>query len=187
LWGVEKSSVMLMSVMMLFGLGGIAEVIGLGIVIGAIMAGVVMQPAFGNLGVQGKALMESIRTFSYNFWGILFFLWIGLSVETGAILEYPLLVTGLFVAAVAGKLGGILLPVPMGRLRFKEALLIGIGLNARPTTEIIVAKLLLDARLIDEKIFTALVAVSSLSTIMIPLLFASLAKFWGDSLREEAG
>jgi Ca2+-transporting ATPase len=185
-WGEDKANLMLLTVVVLFGLGGIAEMIGLGVVIGAIMAGIVMQPAFGLLSTQGDLLRETIRTFSYSFWGILFFLWIGMSVDVGGIVHYPLLATGLFAAAVLGKIVGIFLLVPMGRLKPKEALLVGIGLNARLTTEIIVAKLLLDAHLIDEKIFTALVAVSSLSTIMIPLLFAALAKLWGDSLKKEA-
>jgi len=174
------------TVVVLFGLSGIAELIGLGSVIGAIMSGIVMQPAFKMIGRDGTTLLESIHTFSYSFWGILFFLWIGMSVDVGGIIHYPLLVVGLFAAAVLGKLGGIFLLVPMGKLKSREALLVGIGLNARLTTEIIVAKLLLDAHLIDEKVFTALVAVSSLSTVMIPLLFATFAKLWGKSLAKEA-
>jgi len=184
--GGDKASLMLMTVIVLFGLSGIAEWIGLGSVIGAIMSGIVMQPAFKMMGRDGTSLLESIHTYSYSFWGILFFLWIGMSVDIGGVLHYPLLVLGLFAAAVLGKLGGIFLLVPMGKLKSKEALLVGIGLNARLTTEIIVAKLLLDAHLIDEKVFTALVAVSSLSTVMIPLLFATFAKLWGESLAKEA-
>lgn len=184
--GADKASLMMMTVIVLFSLSGIAEWIGLGSVIGAIMSGIVMQPAFKMMGKEGTSLLESIHTYSYSFWGILFFLWIGISVDIGGIIHYPLLVLGLFAAAVLGKLGGIFLLVPMGKLKSKEALLVGIGLNARLTTEIIVAKLLLDAHLIDEKIFTALVAVSSLSTVMIPLLFATFAKLWGESLEKEA-
>ena len=184
--GADKASLMMMTVIVLFGLSGIAEWIGLGSVIGAIMSGIVMQPAFKMMRRDGASLLESIHTYSYSFWGILFFLWIGMSVDIGGIIHYPLLVLGLFAAAVLGKLGGIFLLVPMGKLKSKEALLVGIGLNARLTTEIIVAKLLLDAHLIDEKVFTALVAVSSLSTVMIPLLFAAFAKLWGESLAKEA-
>jgi len=77
--------------------------------------------------------------------------------------------------------------VPMHKLSVKEAWTIGIGLNARLTTEIIVAKLLLDARLIDLHLFTALVAASSVSTVVVPLLFTLLVRKWGDQLRQPIG
>jgi len=58
----------------------------------------------------------------------------------------------------------------------------GFGINARLTTEIIVAKLLLDAKLIDTDLFTALVAESSLSTVSVPILFTLLVRKWREQL-----
>ena len=46
--------------------------------------------------------------------------------------------------------------VPMKKLTVREAWIVGIGLDARLTTEIIVAQLLFNARLIDVRLFTAL-------------------------------
>ena len=42
--------------------------------------------------------------------------------------------------------------LPMKKINFKEALIIGIGLNARLATEIIVAQLLYGANIIDLKL-----------------------------------
>ena len=77
--------------------------------------------------------------------------------------------------------------VPMKKLSVREAWIIGIGLNARLTTEIIVAKLLLDAKLIDIHLFTALIAASSLSTVIVPLIFTLLMRRWGDQLLHPSG
>jgi len=97
-------------------------------------------------------------------------------------LEQPELAILLFLAAFVGKLLGILLMVPMQKLTRREAWIIGVGLNARLTTEIIVAKLLLDAHLIDVQLFTALVAASSLSTVVVPLAFAFMVNRLGQKL-----
>ena len=51
------------------------------------------------------------------------------------------------------------------------------------TTEIIVAKLLLDSQLISLELFTALVAASSLSTLIVPLLFSLLVSRWREGSR----
>ena len=49
------------------------------------------------------------------------------------------------------------------------------------------AHLLLDAKLIDTHLFTALIAASSFSTIIVPLLFALLVRRWGEQLRTSKG
>jgi Ca2+-transporting ATPase len=54
------------------------------------------------------------------------------------------------------------------------------------TTEIIVAKLLLDAQLIDLHLFTALVAAASFTAITVPLAFTLLVRKWGEQLRDMA-
>jgi len=48
------------------------------------------------------------------------------------------------------------------------------------------AQLLLTAVLIDIHLFTALIAASSVSTIVVPLLFALMIRQWGDTLRQPA-
>jgi Ca2+-transporting ATPase len=73
-----------------------------------------------------------------------------------------------------------MLMVPMKKMGLKEAVIVGVGLDARLTTEIIVAQLLYSAAIIDQKLFTALVAASSFTAITVPLLFSLLIRFWGE-------
>jgi Ca2+-transporting ATPase len=176
-------NLMLLSMVMLFGFGGYCEYNELGMVVGAITAGVVLRPAFDGMGAVGEETTRAVRTVTYGFFGLVFFFWVGLSIDLGAILRGPMLAILLFLAAFVGKLVGVLLMVPMKKLTSLEAWTIGIGLNARLTTEIIVARLLLTAGLIDETLFTALVAASSVSTVTVPLLFAFIVRRWGDRLR----
>jgi len=88
----------------------------------------------------------------------------------------------LYLAGTIGKLLGVFLMVPMGKIKGREAWIIGVGLDARLTTEIIVATMLLDAGLIDQYLFTALVSAASFTALSVPLLFTLLVRQWGSDL-----
>jgi len=173
------STLMVFSLIILFGFGGLGEYVELGMVVGAIMAGVIMRPFFALEEQKGEMLSRTTQTLSYGFFGVLFFFWVGFNVDMAGFLEEPFLAIVLFLAGTFGKLFGVLLMVPMRKMALKEALIVGVGLNARLTTEIIVAQLLFSAGIIDMKLFTALVAASSFTAITVPLLFALLIRFWG--------
>ncbi len=178
-------NLLLLSTLILFGLGGLSEYSGLGIVVGAIAAGVVTRPVFNTLGMTGEQTTQAVRIMTYGFLGPVFFFWVGLSVDLGGMLHEPELAILLFLAAFVGKLLGVFIMVPMKKLTWLEGWTVGIGLNARLTTEIIVAKLLLDAKLIDVRLFTALVAASSLSTLLVPLIFTALVRRLGPELEKK--
>lgn len=177
-------NLLLLSMVVLFGFGGFSQYVELGMVVGAITAGVLMRPAFNGMGRVGEQVTQVIQSVSYGFLGLMFFFWVGLNADLEGMTREPSLAVCLFLAAFLGKLAGVFIMVPMKRLTVREAWTIGIGLNARLTTEIIVAQLLLASGLIDIHMFTALIAASSFSTIVVPLLFALMVRQWGDQLRE---
>ena len=179
------SALMILSLVVLFGFGGFGEYVELGMVVGAIIAGVIMRPLFQEEEQKGEMLTKETQTLSYGFFGIIFFFWVGFTADIGGFLEEPLLAIILFLAGTLGKLLGVFIMLPMKKINFKEALIIGTGLNARLTTEIIVAQLLYGANIIDLKLFTALVAASAFSTIIVPLLFSLMIRFWGDEIYNE--
>ena len=183
---IKVSNLVMLMILVLFLFGGFAEYADLGLVVGAIVAGILMRPVFDAAGAAGEGADRATRAVAYGFFGVIFFLWVGMSVDLEGMLKAPELAILLFLAAFVGKLLGIFLMVPMKKLTVKEAWTVGIGLNARLTTEIIVAKLLLDAKLIDIQLFTALVAASSVSTIVVPLLFSVLVARWRKDLMRSA-
>ena len=176
------SALMIFSLIILFGFGGFGEYVELGMVVGAIVAGVIMRPLFEKEEKKGELLSTQTQTLSYGFFGVIFFFWVGFNADIAGFLQEPLLAIVLFLAGTAGKLLGVFLMVPMKKITYKEAVIIGTGLNARLTTEIIVAQLLYTAAIIDLKLFTALVAASAFSTIIVPLVFSFMIRFWGDEV-----
>jgi len=181
----DLSSLMLFALIILFGFGGLGEYVGIGMVAGAIFAGIIMRPFFESNEEKGELLSRTTQTLSYGFFGVLFFFWVGFNADMEGFFNEPLLAIVLYLAGTVGKLIGVLLMVPMKKLTFREAIIIGVGLDARLTTEIIVAQLLFSASIIDIKLFTALVAASSFTAITVPLLFTLLIRFWGHTAYEK--
>ncbi|MCD6319531.1 MAG: cation:proton antiporter, partial [Candidatus Desulfofervidaceae bacterium] len=119
---------------------------------------------------------------AYGFLGPIFFFWVGYTTDLTTIFRFPLLTLALFLAAFLGKMLGVYLLSFNQTLTRKEAIAVGIGLNARLTTELIVAQLLFAAHLIDKVLFTALVAASAFSTISVPLLISFILDKWKEDL-----
>lgn len=173
------NALMLFSLIILFGFGGFGEYVELGMVVGAITAGVILRPLFETEERRGELLSSTTQTLSYGFFGVLFFFWVGFNADMEGFFEEPLLAVILYLVGTLGKLLGVMLMVPMKKMNLKEAVIVGVGLDARLTTEIIVAQLLYSASLIDQMLFTALVAASSFTAITVPLVFSQLIRIWG--------
>jgi Ca2+-transporting ATPase len=179
----RASNLMLLSMVVLFTFGGLSEYIKLGMVVGAITAGVLIRPTLNKLGKLGDQSIQSIKSVSYGFLGLIFFYWVGLNTDILQIFKAPALAIFLYLAGTLGKLAGVFLMVPLGKINVREAWVVGVGLDARLTTEIIVAKILLDAGLIDQYLFTALVSAASFTAVSVPLLFTLMLRQWGTTLR----
>ena len=78
----------------------------------------------------------------------------------------PWLVLIVLFLAVVCKLAGASLGAYMGGLSKRESIAVGFGLNARGAMEIILGTLALNAGLIDEKMFVALVVMALVTSLM---------------------
>ena len=165
---------LLLSIIVLLGFGGFSTHADLGFVLGAIIAGCVMHPTIKKMGETGKQTTFIIKQISYGFFGLLFFFWVGLNIDMKSLINAPMLALVIYLAGTIGKFIGTFAMVPFGKFNLMEATIIGTGLNARFTTEIIVAKLLFDSKLISSHLFTSLVAASSLSTLTVPIVLTLL-------------
>jgi Kef-type K+ transport system membrane component KefB len=177
-------NVVIFSVAILFLFSGVAEYSELGLVIGALLAGMALKPWFVSLEDVGVQVMHAFQLIAYGFFGMFFFYQVGLMVEPEGIFLHPFLVIGLFLAGTLGKLLSALLMVPEKSLTLKEAITVGVGLDVHMTTELIIAQMLLSAGVINATLYTVLIAVSSLSMISVPVLLSILLRLWGPILKE---
>lgn len=137
------------------------EYIGLHAILGAFIMGI----AFGDSVHLHEKAREIIHQFVMNVFAPLFFVSLGLKVNFIQNFDLTLVCIVLFLAVVC-KLVGASLGAWMGGLKGRDAIAVGFGLNARGAMEIILGTLALNAGLIDERMFVALVIMALVTSIM---------------------
>jgi Kef-type K+ transport system membrane component KefB len=136
------------------------EYIGIHAIFGAFIVGI----ALGDSIHMSSKTKEIIHDFVSNIFAPLFFVSIGLKVNFVANFDLQLVLFILFLAFL-GKTFGCTLGSYIGGFKFNEALAIGFGMNARGAMEIILATLALQAGMIDQKMFVALVIMAIVTSI----------------------
>jgi Kef-type K+ transport system membrane component KefB len=137
------------------------EKIGLHAILGAFIMGL----SFGDSVHLHEKAREIIHQFVTNVFAPLFFVSLGLKVDFISNFDLQLVLIVLVIAVFCKSLGASL-GAYWGGLTKRESLAVGFGLNARGAMEIILGTLALNAGLINEKMFVALV-VMALVTSMI--------------------
>jgi Kef-type K+ transport system membrane component KefB len=145
------------------------EIIGIHALFGAFLAGIVM-PAGGGF---RKKLVLRVEHFSSVLLLPLFFAFIGLRTQIG-LLNSPwdwLICLVIISVATVGKLGGTSLVSRMMKMSWRESLKLGALMNTRGLMELIVLNIGYDLGILSLPIFTMLVLMAIVTTVMtVPLL-----------------
>lgn len=154
----------------------ITEAAGIHAIFGAFMIGVVV----GDSSHLKEETREIIHQFVTNIFAPLFFISIGLKVDFVANFN-PLLVSIVLVLAIFGKVIGSGLGAKLGGMSNPEAMTIGFGMNSRGAMEIILGLLALQAGIINEEVFVALVVMALVTSLvsapMMGIFLAKMKKF----------
>lgn len=130
----------------------LTEWIGIHAIFGAFLVGVAMGDS-SHLRAHTRSVLEGFISFIF---APLFFASIGLRVNF--IEKFDILVVvAVLVIACVGKIGGCVLGARWSGLERRESWAIGFGMNARGAMEIILGLLALQAGIIRERLFVALV------------------------------
>jgi Kef-type K+ transport system membrane component KefB/mannitol/fructose-specific phosphotransferase system IIA component (Ntr-type) len=136
------------------------EWIGVHAIFGAFMCGV----AVGDSPHMRQRTRTTIEQFVSFIFAPIFFASIGLRVNFIANFDLTLVVAVLIIATV-GKVIGCSLGAMWCGLPNREALAVGVGMNARGAMEIILGLLALQRGLIDERVFVALVVMALVTSL----------------------
>lgn len=161
---------LLMSVMAL-----ITHAIGVHTVLGAFVAGILV----GESPILTRQIEERLRGLISSFFMPVFFGLAGLSADLSVLRDPNLLMlTGLLVViASVGKFGGAFVGGTLGGLNTRESLALASGMNARGSTEVIIATIGLSIGVLSQNLFTMIVTMAIVTTMaMPPMLRAALAK-----------
>ncbi len=140
-------------------LGGVAAITG------AYLAGVLFQ------GTGHRELIEDrIRPFAYAFFVPVFLVGIGLEADVGETVGDPAFVGLVTVLAVVSKLAGVLAGGMAAGFGFTPSLRFGVGMISRGEIAMIIAILGLERGIIDERVFSAMVIMTLVTTVVTPVL-----------------
>ena len=163
-----------------FIMGFLAEMVGLHLIIGAFLAGQFVRKEVVEPELYQK-LHDRFFNIIYGFLGPIFFVSLSFHVSLALPSQDWGFLAAIVGVAVLGKVVGCGLPVLLLRGDWREALVIGLGMNGRGAVELIVAKAVLllsftltqqgviQEPLLTQSQFTILIFMAFITTLMAPI------------------
>jgi Kef-type K+ transport system membrane component KefB/nucleotide-binding universal stress UspA family protein len=144
----------------------ITYLIGVHTVLGAFVAGVLI----GESPILTRHIDEQLRGLITAFFAPVFFGIAGLTADL-TILADPkiaMFTAGLVLVASIGKFAGAFIGAELGGLTRREGFALACGMNARGSTEVIIATVGLSMGALNQDLFTMIVAMAVLTTMAMP-------------------
>ncbi|MCP5411903.1 MAG: cation:proton antiporter [Alphaproteobacteria bacterium] len=164
---------MILAIMGLFALA--THLLGVRDVLGAFMAGVLI----GESPILTSHIEQQLRGMIAAFFMPVFFGLSGLSADLTILTstQIALLTAGLIAIASIGKFSGAFAGAVLGRLTWREGIALGCAMNARGSTEVIVASIGLSMGALTGDMYTMIVTMALVTTMaMPPMLRAALLR-----------
>lgn len=153
----------------------ITHAIGVHTILGAFVAGILV----GQSPILTKHIDGQLRGLIVALFMPIFFGLAGQHTDLAALANPSMLLLslGMIVIASAGKFAGAFIGGRLGDLTMRESLALACGMNARGSTEVIVATLGLSMGVLNEALFTSIVVMAIITTMaMPPMLRWALAR-----------
>jgi Kef-type K+ transport system membrane component KefB len=174
----EKSEAAEFMTMIIMGLSiaSISDFLGLGTILGALIAGVMIQLSIRDRREEHK-MINDLKIASLGMIVPFFFLSVGLQFDIASLIfnKNFLLLFSVLIIAMLGKMLGSLLAKPFTDLSFRQLYLIGWGMNSRGAIELVIASVALPLLVAEcgvdcaTNIFSVIVAMAILTTVVFPL------------------
>ena len=146
----------------------VTNFIGVHTVLGAFAAGIMI----GQSPILTKHIEEQLRGLIVALFMPVFFGMAGIAIDLKVLSDPHLLGLALLLIGIAsiGKLGGCYLGSRLARLNHPEALAVGFAMNARGSTEVILATIGLTIGVLNQQLFTVIVLMAVVTTVCMPPL-----------------
>ena len=160
-------SVFIFTIMVAFLYAMGAEFVGLSAIVGSFLAGA----SFAGVKLtRGKAFREGAEHLQIIFASI-FFVSLGVIMDLHAVkLSLLWFILALTAIAILTKIIGCGIPALFQRMGIRDSLVVGVGMVPRGEVAMIVALIGFSQNLIDQSVYTALILMSLLTTIIPPLI-----------------
>ncbi len=159
--------VFMFAMMVAFFYAMIAEYLGLSAIVGAFVAGVSLE----GIPIRNSKNYKEGAEYLHIIFASIFFVSLGVLVDFGA-LTWKILFFLIFLTliAVLTKVVGCYIPARLQGMSKEDSTIIGFGMSPRGEVAMIVALIGLDATVIGQDIYTAIVIMALITTILTPLV-----------------
>jgi len=156
------------------GISLLAEWAGLQLVVGSFFAGLLLGEVAGPARLAEASSV--VRGATFGFFGPMAFTFIGIEFVFGSVESMPILVGALMIVAVGSKYLGGYAGARLSHFSAKESTMIGFLMNSRGFVELVIAATAYQLGLIDQGIFSIVVCVGILTTIISPVATRNVLK-----------
>jgi Kef-type K+ transport system membrane component KefB len=154
-------------------LAALSESLNVGYLIGAILGGFLLQASMKKISKKNRnQLLSVIKLIAMGFVVPFFFANVGLTFDINTFLDNIPMITITLVIATLGKIVGTLIVKPVSSLSWKQLYYVGWGMNSRGAAELVIALIAVQYGLISPEIFSALVSMSLITTLILPPILA---------------
>jgi len=158
----NTSSFIGVSIVFVLFISALAEKFGIHYFFAAFLLGTMLRKYYR---INGSSSCFTINEIALGFFAPLYFVSIGLKVDFISKFDLTLVLLVLMIACI-GKIAGSGIGAFVGGMDFKHSLCVGFGMNSRGAIEIIVASTALELKIIDPKIFVALVIMAIITSLI---------------------
>jgi Kef-type K+ transport system membrane component KefB len=171
--GGNQAEIFSLVVIFIMALAALSEGLGIGYLIGAIAGGFILQIAMRSIHERHrKDMVKVTELIALGFIVPFFFANVGINFEFGTLFSSIGLLVVTVVIAFSGKILGCLLIKPFSRLTLKQLYYTGWAMNSRGAAELVIALAAKQLGLIPLEVFSALVAMSLITTLAFPPVLA---------------
>ncbi len=156
-------------------LGLLAEKIGMHMIIGAFLAGLFIHAEILDDKIYNK-IEDRVFGLSYSFLGPVFFATLAFHLDFAVFEEKPWLFIALFLSTFIGKTLGAGIVARALRFKKEKALTIGLAMTSQGVVDLVIASIGLQLGIINEEIFSLILAVAFLATFVSIFSLKPLAK-----------
>ena len=171
--GGNQAEIFSLVVIFIMVLAALSEGLGIGYLIGAIVGGFILQIAMRNIHESHrKDMIKVTELIALGFIVPFFFANVGINFEFDTLFSSLALLVATVVIAFSGKIIGCMLIKPFSRLTMKQLYYAGWAMNSRGAAELVIALAAKQLGLIPLEVFSALVAMSLITTLTFPPVLA---------------
>ncbi|MBI4146039.1 cation:proton antiporter [Candidatus Woesearchaeota archaeon] len=157
----------------------LADHLGISAMIGALFSGVIIRQIMkepGHKPWERQEITHSIHTIAFGLFVPFFFFAIGIQTDLLSIWNNLLFSTVITILAIIGTVFGSSIGYYITNRNWKEGSIVGWAMNAKGDTELIVAQLALSVGAITHDVFSSLIFMAVISTLISPFVLKHYLK-----------